>query len=390
MTRPPPARDDAAPWAAVFSVAVASFALVTTEFLPVGLLSAIAHELGVSVGAAGLMISLPGAMAALAAPVLTVVSKTLDRRILLLAMTACLIVSDVVSALTPGFGLMLAARALLGVAIGGFWAVGAVVGGRLVGEVQAGRATAIIFSGISLGALLGVPVGVFLGALSGWRAAFWAAGGLSLAILAAQAIWLPRLPGLKPVRVKDLFGIFANRNARVGLLAVFFAVAGQFAAYTFINPVLLTLTRLSPKALSQVFLAYGVAGFIGNFLGGQGAAKNIRAAKFGVLLVLGLIIVAFARLAGDPPAAIALVAAWGLVWGALPILHQAWALRASPNLAEGGSALFVAVFQGSIALGAGLGGAAVQTVGLAAGMTLGGLSILIALAVSALGSKPFS
>lgn len=397
MTRPSPARDDAAPrlakpverWAAVFSVAVASFALVTTEFLPVGLLSAIAQDLGVSVGAAGLMISLPGATAALAAPILTVLSRTLDRRVLLLAMTACLIGADVVSALTPNFALMLAARAVLGVAIGGFWAVGAAVGGRLVGETQAGRATAIIFSGISLGALLGVPVGVFLGALSGWRTAFWAAGGLSLVILIAQAVWLPKLPGLRAVQVKDLFGIFANRNARVGLLAVFFAVAGQFAAYTFVNPVLLDVTRLTPTALSQVFFAYGVAGFFGNFLGGHGAGKNVRAAKFVVLLALGGVIIAFAQLAAHPPAAILLLTAWGLVWGGLPILHQAWAMRASPGMAEGGSALFVSVFQGSIAIGSGLGGAAVETVGLVWGLTLGGLSILIALVVSVLGSKPF-
>ena len=155
-----------APWLAVLSVGIGAFALVTSEFLPVGLLPAMAAELAISKGQAGLMITTPGIVAAFAAIFVTVGSGRLDRRIVLLALTALLVASNLLVALAPSYGWILLGRALLGVGVGGFWAIGSAIGPRLVAPQHASRAMSIIFAGVSLGTVAGVPAGALLGELA--------------------------------------------------------------------------------------------------------------------------------------------------------------------------------------------------------------------------------
>ncbi|MGF6727587.1 putative MFS family arabinose efflux permease [Paraburkholderia sp. GAS41] len=173
-------------WLAVLSVALSATVFCTTEFLPVGLLRYISQGLRVSEGTAGLMITAPGLLAAIAAPLLTVAVGRFDRRRVLLGLGLLLVISNLTAMLAPNFATLVVARALFGVGIGGFWAISVDLGGRFVEEEHVGRATSLIFAGVSLGMLIGGPAGALIGELAGWRTAFAAALALSVAALDAS------------------------------------------------------------------------------------------------------------------------------------------------------------------------------------------------------------
>jgi MFS family permease len=167
-----PATASARAWLAMASVALGSFAMVTSEFLPIGLLGAIARDMGVAEGRAGLMVTVPGFTAAFAAPAATLLAGRLDRRTLLLVLSALILGSNLLVAGAHGFGMLLAGRVLLGLCVGGFWALAAAVGRRLVPEASGDHATAIVLAGISAGTVLGVPLATAIGNSLGWRGAF--------------------------------------------------------------------------------------------------------------------------------------------------------------------------------------------------------------------------
>ncbi len=360
------------PWLAVASVGIGAFALVTSEFLPVGLLPAMAADLGITKGQAGLMITTPGAIAAVAAVAVTVGSGRLDRRIVLMALTALLVLSNLIVALAPSFGWILLGRALLGVGVGGFWAIGTAVGPRLVSPAHAARAMSIIFAGVSLGTVAGVPAGALVGELVGWRAAFGSATAIAVLVLLGQAFLLPALPPTQAIRLRQLPAILGIRKARLGLVATALLFVGQFAGYTYISPFLKQVSGMGATTVSALLLAYGLTGFIGNMLGGWAVGKSERGALIATSLVLGLATLAMPVFGGNQVAATVLVGIWGLAFGAMPISVQTWMYKAAPELMEGSSALFVATAQVGLASGALLGGIAVDHLGVSSAMILGG------------------
>lgn len=368
----PPPRSGLPAWLAVMSVGIGAFALVTTEFLPVGLLPQIAAELRISEGQAGMMVTIPGVIAAFAALFVTVGVGRADRRHVLLGLMGLLLLSNVIVALAPSFYWILAGRALLGVGVGGFWAIGVAVGPRLVAPAAAARATSIIFAGISLGTVAGVPAGALIGELVGWRVAFGVAGALTVLVVATQIFLLPALPTAKPIRMRDLPLLLRVPKARLGLVATVLMFIGQFAAYTYITPFLTQVSGMNAKQVSALLLAYGVAGFIGNIAGGWAVEKDVRAALVGTSLVLGLSALAMPLFGADPAAATAVVVVWGLAFGAMPISIQSWMFRAAPDAMEGGGAMFVATAQIALAGGALVGGAAVDHLGVGSAMVTGG------------------
>ena len=372
---PPPA-SALAPWLAVLSVGIGAFALVTTEFLPVGLLPSIAAELGVTEGHAGLTVTLPGLIAAFAAIFVTVGSSKVDRRHVIMSLIALLVASNLIVALSPSFYGVLFGRILLGVGVGGFWAIGGTLGARLVPEASAGRATAIIFAGISLGTVAGVPAGALIGELAGWRAAFGAASALALLVLLAQAFLLPPVAPTQVVRLRQLPLLLRLPKARLGLAVTALIFIGQFAAYTYITPFLKQVTGMSATTISALLLTYGVAGFIGNVIGGWGVGKNVRATLIATAVVMGGSVVLMPLLGHDPVAATVLVGVWGLAFGSMPIAVQTWMIKAAPDQMESSGAMFVAVIQLALAGGALVGGVAVDHFGVASAMLLGGVFAL--------------
>ena len=377
----PPATSLLRSWLAVGSVAVGAFAFVTSEFLPVGLLTSIAADLGVTAGAAGQMVTIPGILGAIAAPALTVLAGRLDRKLVLCLLTVLVIISNVIVALAPNLTVLLVGRILLGISIGGFWSFAVSLGLRLVHTSSAERATALILAGISLGTVCGVPAGALIGDVFGWRMAFVLTALLSAVVLVVQLTCLPKLPALKQVRVADLLALFSIGKARLGLLTVALAITGHFAAYTYLSPLLEDVARLDPAMITIVLVTYGVTGIFGNFLGGMLVARKLRAGMLTTVLMLATALLATAAFGHLPNATIGLVALWGLAFGAIPVSMQTWMFKAAPDALESGSALLVSTFQISIASGALFGGLVVDGFGVSGAMLLGGALALLSAAV---------
>ena len=362
-------------WMAVASVALGTFVMVTSEFLPIGLLGAIARDAGVSEGRAGLMVTVPGLVAALAAPAAALFAGQADRRILLLLLSALIVAADLLVARAGGFGTMLAGRVLLGLCVGGFWAFAVAVGRRLVPEAGGDRATALVFAGISAGTVLGVPFATAIGDAIGWRNAFSLVALLALVVGAAQAALLPRLPGEGAVSPRSVPALLANRPLRAGFAAAAFVAGGHFAAYTYLEPFLARVAGMGNAGINVTLGAYGMAGVAGTFLGERLAARSVRAAFLAVVAVLAGAL-GGATIAGAHAAL--LVALWGLAFGAVPVCVQLWLLRAAPRHAEASSALLVTVFQLALAAGAAGGGWLVDHAGLRSAYGAGALIVLLA------------
>ncbi|MDF2442283.1 MAG: hypothetical protein JWR01_486 [Subtercola sp.] len=378
-------RTDRRSWLAVLSVALGSFVLVLSEFLPIGLLPAISADLGVSISTAGLVVVATGLAAAVSAPVVTILTSSFDRRVVLIALSAILVLADVAGALAPNFTVLLAARLLLGVALGGFWAIGAAVASRLVQPGSVIRATSFITAGISVATVVSLPLGALISSLASWRLAFLIGTGLALVALIGQLVLLPKIPSAERVRTSTLVALLKVPRARIGLIGAAFVFFAQFAAYTFVSPYLEELVRLDPAAITLALLVFGVAGVAGNFVAGLALERSITATVVGAMAIAAVAILLLPLVAGTAVGAFVLLALWGMVWGGLPLAMQTWVIAAAPAAAEGGLALFVTTIQISIAGGSTVGAVAVSTGGIAFDFWLaGGIAAVGALTVLAL------
>ena len=369
----PPAAPPAARWPAVVSLTLGVFGLVTAEFLPASLLTAMAADLGISEGAAGQAVTATALVGAIAAPTMPLMTRRFDRRHVMLALTLLLLVSNVLAVFARSLPQLLAARVVLGVALGGFWSMAAALALRLVPQSLFARAMALVLSGVSVATVCAAPVGAWMGALWGWRSAFVAAGGVGVAAFAVQAWALPPLPARDQPDLRVLGELLRRPHVRVALLSVLLVISGHFAGFTYVRPLMEHVAGLSVGAVSGVLLAYGIGGFFGNLAGGWIAERSERHAIVAggsliVLLAAGLL------LAGRSPAVTAVaVAAWGFAFGAFPVGFQTWITRAAPDHAEGAGGLLVAAFQVAIATGAIGGGLLVDHIG-----ALGGPAFAIA------------
>jgi DHA1 family purine ribonucleoside efflux pump-like MFS transporter len=349
------------------------FGLVMAEFLPASLLTAMSTDLGVSDGAAGQAVTataLVGAVAALSLPLLT---RRLDRRSVMLALSLLLVLSNALAAMADSLATLLTARVMLGIALGGFWSMAGALAMRLVPQPLFARAMSLILAGVSVATVCAAPVGAWMGDLWGWRSAFIAAGAVSLVTLAVQFSTLPALPPRDDPSLRVFAELLRRPPVRVALLAVVLVISGHFAGFTYIRPFMEQVTQLSVGTISAVLLGYGVGGFFGNFAGGWLAGRSERQA----IVFGGAVIAALAAglvVAGSSAAVTAVaVTLWGFAFGAFPVGFQTWIVRAAPDQAESAGGLLVASFQIAIASGAIFGGLLVDRIG-----ALGGPAFAIA------------
>jgi predicted MFS family arabinose efflux permease len=366
-------------WLAVLSVSLGAFVFVTSEFLPIGLLTQISAGLHISDGTAGLMVTVPGLVAAFAAPIMTIGAGRVDRRILVLGLIALLVASNLTCTLAPNFAVMLAGRVLFGISVGGFWTIAVTLGSRLVPKSMMTRATTVISAGISIATVVGVPAATLIAGFTDWRMAFAAIGGVALLVGLAQLFVLPSLPPPPAPGIRQLTHLLGHSDARLGLLTIAFVIAGHFAAYTYVTPFLKENASVSPGYLSALLLAYGVAGIVGNFAGGAGVARNLRGTVTGVVALMAGAILLLPLVRSHQSGVTILLVAWGLAAGALPISLQLWVFKAAPEALEGGAALMVTTFQIFIALGSVLGGRVVDALGTSAVLLAGGGTALVGL-----------
>lgn len=362
-------------WLSVVAVAVSAFAFVTAEFLPVGLLSQIAHDLGVKPGVAGLMVTTPGIMAAIFAPALIAGAGRMDRRFVFLLLTAVLLVSNVLCAIATSFPVLLAGRALLGAALGGFWTLATAAAPRLVEPKDAAKATATILTGVTFATVIGVPLGTFIASFASWRASFAATAGLVALALVAQALLVPSLPSASALRIGDFRTLLRRPETRWSLLMVALVFGAHFSTYTYIAPLL--EQDFSISAITLLLFGFGLVGFFSNALMSMAVANHLKKSVAAMIVLLLAAIASMLLLDHSIIGEAAGMLLWGVAFGALPLCFSVWIQRGTADLPEAGSAMFVSIIQVAIAVGSALGGSIVDHAGVRADFTLGcGLAVL--------------
>jgi predicted MFS family arabinose efflux permease len=343
-------------WGAVLALTLCVSTLIASEFMPISILTPIASDLRVSEGVAGQAISVSGLFAVLTSLTISSLSTGIDRRHLLLGLTALMLVSGVMVAFAPSYVVLMAGRALLGIVVGGFWAMSAATVMRLVSEDQVPKALALLNGGNALATTIAAPLGSFLGQYIGWRGAFFIVVPLAAATFAWQWLTLPSMPSDRTVRSASALGLLRRPEARNGMAAVGLLFAGQFALFTYLRPFLDNVTELSVSLLSLVLLIMGAAGLAGTWLIGRVVARSLSATLIAAPLAMAAIALGLVAAGAMPVPTAALLALWGLIGTALPVAWWTWLSRTLPKDAEAGGGLMVAVVQLAITVGAAGGG----------------------------------
>ncbi|AYM91017.1 MFS transporter [Serratia sp. 3ACOL1] len=364
------------------------FALVASEFMPVSLLTPISHDLGVSEGLAGQGIGISGALAVLTSLSISGLARNTDRKVLLLGLTLLMALSGMIVAMAPDYLTYMVGRGLLGVAIGGFWSMSAATAIRLVPPPQVPQALAIFNGGNALAMVIAAPLGSYLGAVIGWRGAFFCLVLVALIAFVWQCISLPAMAAERDgKRSGNILRLLNNPLVATGMAACGIFFMGQFTLFTYVRPFLETATHASIPTLSLTLLIIGVAGFIGTLLIGV----FLRRGFYPTLIVIPLLMTAIAGMLIAFGYSIwivmPLLGIWGLVATAAPVGWWTWVARTLPDDAEVGGGLMVAVIQLSIALGSTLGGLAYDHSGYQSSFAISGILLAIAAMLALLASR---
>jgi len=351
------AQSEGPAWSAVFAMALCVFVLIASEFMPVSLLSPIARDLALTEGQAGQAISISGIFAVVTSLFITVAIGRSDRRIVLIALTGMMIVSGTTVAFAPNYGTLMAGRALLGIAIGGFWSLSAATIMRLVPAASVPRGLAIIYGGNALASAIAAPLGSFMGGLVGWRGAFFCVVPLAGIALIWQLLTLPRLPAEKRSEVGSMFELFRSSHVTLGMLAVLLSFMGQLALFTYLRPFLEQITGVNVTTLSVMLLVVGIAGLVGTSLVSRVLDGRLHLTLAVIPILMASLAIGLAAFGTSAWITAALLALWGMLSTAAPVAWSTWLTRTLPNDAEAGGGLMVAIIQLGITVGATLGGA---------------------------------
>ncbi|RWP42301.1 MAG: MFS transporter [Mesorhizobium sp.] len=365
-------------WGAVVSLALGVFGLVTAEFLPASLLTPLAQDLGVTEGTAGQAVTATAVVGAIAAPTMAIITKRLDRRLVMWGLTVLLILSNLLAAFASSLPVLLIARIMLGISLGGFWSMSAAMAMRLVPMRLMPRAMSIILTGVSVATVCAAPVGAYVGDIWGWRTAFMISAVVGALALLVQIATLPKLPPVGVASFRTLLEVMKRPMIRVALLVVLLVASGHFAGFTYVRPFLEKVPALDIETISLVLLAYGIGGFFGNFAGGFMAERSLKTAVGLAPLLIAVAALLLLTIGASPAVAAIAVAAWGFAFGAVPVGLQTWLVRAAPDQAESAGGLMVATFQVAIALGAVFGGLLVDNAGVASAFAYCGIATLLA------------
>ncbi len=373
--------------AAVLALSLGCFSFVSTELMPVGVLPAMSAGLNVSLGVAGYLVTIFAFIVALTAAPLTSLLGSINRKALMTGLLAACFAGNLITYMASDYFVVFIGRIVVAAAIGVFWSTAVVTAVHLVASRNAVRATSIVFGGVSLATVLGVPAGTMLGDMYGWRAVFAALCFLSLAVFTLIAWTVPAVRIGKAAQRGAMMSVL--RNGR--LLAVFgitaLVVTGNFLAYTYIAPYLEQIAKQSTSQISMLLLVYGAAGVVTNFAVGPFASRAPRA-SLAVVATLFTASLASLNIASDGHLALFVaIAAWGAAYGALPVLLQTLVFKEASRIqgaADAATAVNVSVFNAAIGLGSLVGGLMINHVGphlipyVAAAFALTGLAAVAA------------
>ncbi len=363
-------------WGAVLALSLGAFALVASEFMPVSLLTPIAADLRVTEGQAGQAIAVSGAFALVTSLLVSPLAGQLDRKWLLLGLTAAMIVSGSLAAMAPSFPVFMVGRALIGVAIGGFWAMSAATAMRLVPSHQVPRALAIVNGGNALATVIAAPMGSYFGAIMGWRGAFFSLVPVAIVALLWKVVALPSMKATAGRGSWNVFALLKRPPVAWGMVGVSLFFMGQFSLFTYLRPFVEAALHVPPSTLSLLLLLMGACGLAGTLL----IEPFVRKAMFGTLVLLpalmAIVAVCMIAFGNTLPVVAVLFALWGLLGTSAPVAWWSWLARTLPDDGEAGGGLMVAVVQMAIAAGATVGGLLLDSHGYRATFSLSAVLLL--------------
>ena len=378
---------------ALLALTLGAYAIGTTEFVIVGLIPTIAADLGVSLPSAGLLVSLYALGVAVGAPVLTALTGRVPRKTLLVALMVLFTLGNVIAWMAPSYGSLIVARVLTGLAHGVFFSIGSIIATSVVPKEKAASAIAIMFTGLTVALVTGVPLGTFIGQHLGWRATFLAVAALGVIALIGSLLFVPRnLQRSEPATFGQQLSVLAQPRLLLVYAITALGYGGTFLSFTYLASILQDVTGFSPNAVSGVLLVYGVSVAIGNLWGGRLADRRgpIPALKL-IFGLLALVLFALTFTAHNTWLVLLTVLALGAVaFGNVPGLQVyvvKQAQRFAPQAADVASGLNIAAFNVGIAMGASLGGLVVDHLGLMHTPWLGALVVLGALGLTVLSGR---
>lgn len=368
-------------WFAITALGVGSFSIVTAELAPIGLLSPIADDLGVTTATAGLAVTLYAWIAVAAALASAVWLGAAPRRPMLVGLMLVLGGSGICAGIADSFSWLMASRVLGALAHGAFWAMIGTLGAQLVPARQVGVATSIIFGGVSVASVLGVPLTNFIGLENGWRTAFLAIGVLSVVVAVALRLTIPNVAGSGRVGFRALGHILANPSFQRIFVATLFAITAHFMAFTYIEPFLSEEIGLPAGWVAPLLFLFGLAGVVANVMTGALIDTHLKTvvtmALLSACVSLGALAL-LANVAGVVGTVMALVL-WGSAVAAILVGFQTWVLKEAGADALQASAIYVALFNGSIGLGAATGSMLMPFMGLVGIFLVAAMLVTLAL-----------
>lgn len=362
----------------LLALSVGAFGIGTTEFAPVGLLPVIASDLNVSIPHAGLLVSAYALGVLVGAPLLTLTTGGLGRKTLLIAMMALFTLGNALSAIAPGYGILLASRIVTSFCHGAYFGVGSTVAASLVARDRAASAVATMFMGLTIANIGGVPLATLVGQHAGWRAAFGGIAVLGLIAMIALQLALPTIPAPERQNGAGALAVMRRPTVLIALATTVLGSAAMFTVFTYIAPILTDVTRVPLRLVTAALVIYGVGLTVGNYLGGRFADIALRKTLIVTLLALVALLLLFAATMHWAAPAMATIFAWGVATFALVPALQTRLMRVASEAASLASAINIGAFNLGNALGAALGGAVI-------GARLGYPSVSVAGAVLALG-----
>lgn len=378
---------------ALFALTLSAFAIGTTEFVIVGLVPTIAQDLGVTLPSAGLLVSLYALGVAVGAPVLTALTGRWNRKWVLLSLMSLFIIGNVLAWMAPNYASLMTARILTGLAHGVFFSIGSTIATSLVSKDKEASAIAIMFTGLTVALVTGVPLGTFIGQTFGWRATFLTVAALGAIALVGSALLVPKnLKQSAPATLRQQLEVITHPRLLLVYAMTAVGYGGTFTAFTYLTPILEDVTGFASGIVSILLLIYGVSVATGNIWGGKLADRlGPTSALYIIFGGLAAILFALTFSAYNPFAAIITLLVWGaFAFGNVPGLQVyvvQLAERYTPHSVDVASGLNIAAFNIGIAGGAWLGGHVVEDMGLMNTPWIGGVIVLSALLLTRLSAS---
>lgn len=369
---------DRTSWAPVWAMALGVASLTTSELLPISLLTPMARDLQVSTGTAGQAITVTAGVAVVTAVLVAWATRRVNRRTILLVLTALHAVASLGVALAPAFPLVIMARAFVGLSLGTFWAMSAALALRLVNGPDVPKALGLIFGGSSIAGVTTNSIASFLGGVIGWRAVFLAAAALGVVAFIAQTLTLPSMPSTSTARLATVVEVIRRPVVVVGLLGVFLTFGGSRLFYLYIRPLIDRTVHGDVALVSLLLLVFGTSCFIGTTQAARLHRRNLRATIAAASLSIAVLCGVLVFVSGFIVPTTAVLVLWGLAYGVIPVGWSTWVTRAIADQAETGGGIQVAVIQAAILSGAAVGGVIIDRFTVTGVLVAAGAMMLIA------------